>query len=512
MAIYNKFPNLARQTENPINMSYYGGLSKPNPIGNSLGNQSISQLKPTNNQFKPPITQAFGSDYPTKPSAPQAFGSDYQNKLGGNGFVYDPTTGFGTYNGQQLGNDGRRNPVIWGRVGQHLSPNGASYGSPGWEDFVRRASAAPEYWEPYTDYAGGDAGDSFTNYRLRPEVQQRLNGRVQVEQLGSGGYSELINPAAVEWDDEFGLLTSPDNIAGPDNGPDWLQPRNLAGLAAAFAGASMFGYVPGFEGVPGLAGAGAGGLSAAEALAAAEGAGTLSTAGGVLGTPLIDATGAGLVGTSGVGAGTMAGTSLANTGAGLSGANALAQAEAAGLLTTAGGAGGVPLAAASGGGFPWRSVLGLAGGVGNLIMGNRTQNQFNDAANRADPFGTANRQRAQEMLWQLYSDPSSIENTPGYRFARDQGEQGIERQAARRGYFRSPNMLYDLSRFNQNLAQQTYNAEIERIMRMSGVQFDPSNAANIQANGIARSNTMRAGGLTDILESGGSIIDWILDL
>lgn len=495
MAIYNKFPNLARQTENPINMSYYGGLSKPNPIGNSLGNQSISQLKPTNNQLKPqPI---------------QTFGSDFQNKLGGNGFVYDPTTGFGTYNGQQLGNEGRRNPVIWGSVGQYLSPAGATYGTSSWDDFARRAAAAPEYWEPYTEYTGGDAFDSYTNYRLRPEVQQRLNGRVQVEQLGSGGYSELINPAAVEWDDEFGLLTSPDNIAGPDNGPDWLQPRNLAGLAAAFAGASMFGYVPGFEGVPGLAGAGAGGLSAAEALAAAEGAGTLSTAGGVLGTPLIDATGAGLVGTSGVGAGTMAGTSLANTGAGLSGANALAQAEAAGLLSTAGGAGGVPLAAAAGGGFPWQSALGLAGGLGNLIMGNRTQNQFNDAADRADPFGTANRQRAQEMLWQLYSDPSSIENTPGYRFARDQGEQGIERQAAKRGYFRSPNMLFDISKFNQNLAQQTYNAEMERIMRMAGVQFDPSNAANIQANGISRSNNMMAAGLTQVLSAGGNVLDWL---
>jgi hypothetical protein len=508
MAIYNKFPNLARQTENPINMSYYGGLSKPNPIGNSLGNQSISQLKPTNNQLKPPITQAFGSDYPTKPSAPQAFGSDYQNKLGGNGFVYDPTTGFGTYNGQQLGNDGRRNPVIWGRVGQHLSPNGASYGSPGWEDFVRRASAAPEYWEPYTDYAGGDAGDSFTNYRLRPEVQQRLNGRVQVEQLGSGGYSELINPAAVEWDDEFGLLTSPDNIAGPDNGPDWLQPRNLAGLAAAFAGASMFGYVPGFEGIPGLAGTSTGGLSAAEALAAAEGAETLSTAGGAFGTPLIDAAGTGLVGTSGVGAGTMAGTSLANyatmtgglDGGGLSLLPSTGVGAAAGVGTGA---------AASGGGFPWQSVLGLAGGVGNLIMGNRTQNQFNDAANRADPFGTANRQRAQEMLWQLYSDPSSIENTPGYRFARDQGEQGIERQDAQRGYFRSPNMLYDLSRFNQNLAQQTYNAEVQRLMAMAGVQFDPSNAANIQANGISRSNNMQTAGLTQLLSAGGNILDWL---
>ncbi len=482
MAIYNKFPNLARQTENPINMSYYGGLSKPNPIGNSLGNQSISQLKPTNNQLKPQPTQTFGSDF--------------QNKLGGNGFVYDPTTGFGTYNGQQLGNEGRRNPVIWGRVGQYLSPAGATYGTSSWDDFARRAAAAPEYWEPYTEYTGGDAGDSYTNYRLRPEVQQRLNGRVQVEQLGSGGYSELINPAAVEWDDEFGLLTSPDNIAGPDNGPDWLQPRNLAGLAAAFAGASMLGYVPGFEGVPGLAGAGAGTTPAHMSTmlegyggAGAGGAGAGGASLGTYGTMTAGLDGGGLALAPSTGVGAAAGV---GTGAG-----------APTLMETLFGSGGV-------GSF----LQSPAGIVAGALLNNQLTNRYNrdaqGAADRADPFGQYRQQFAQRLI-DLYKDPSSIENTPGYQFRRDQGEQAIERQAAKRGYFRSPNMLFDLSKFNSGLAQQAYNQEIQNLMALSGANQSGGTAGQILAGSATRSNNMRASTLGDLLDAGGSIVDWIME-
>jgi hypothetical protein len=106
--------------------------------------------------------------------------------------------------------------------------------------------------------------DSWT-YDLTPEAAERLGGRRQLSQLGQGGYNEMTDPSAVEWDDEFGFLTKPENISAHDtfsSGADWLPLVAVGGLGAAMAapaiaaGGGLFGGVEGaagaaFDAVPG---------------------------------------------------------------------------------------------------------------------------------------------------------------------------------------------------------------------------------------------------------------------
>jgi hypothetical protein len=175
-----------------------------------------------------------------------------------------------------------------------------------------------------------------------------------------------------------------------------------------------------------------------------------------------------------------------------------------------------PPAVASTTGSVLRSGLNLAGSIANAIGNRQNANQYQSSINglveRADTWGPENRQKAIDRIWQLYNDPSSIENTPGYEFARQQGEQGVNRAAAGRGYFRSPNMLYDLSKFNQGLATKTYDSEMNRLMAMAGVNNNPASAAQIGAQGAQNYSSMNRTSLTSALAAGGTFIDWLSGL
>ena len=134
------------------------------------------------------------------------------------------------------------------------------------------------------------------------------------------------------------------------------------------------------------------------------------------------------------------------------------------------------------------------------------------AADRADPYGQY-RERGATNLHALEANPNSVTETPQYQFLQQQGEQGIERTAAKTGYFRSPNMLFDLSKFNQGLAAQEYNKEWERRAAEAGVNINPSTGAQIQANGVTGSNNMRAAAgsqmITQIVNSAPDFYNWL---
>lgn len=136
--------------------------------------------------------------------------------------TYDPTQGF-LLNGQRAN--------LYGRVGRNvLDASTAAAGT------IDPSRFDPRYYETYT-FNNGDAGEQ-TGYRLRPEYQQRLNGRTQLASHSVGGYGEVIDPSQVEWDDEFGLLTDTRNIKDPATPRDNMI-GNLA--MAAWAAPMVYG-------------------------------------------------------------------------------------------------------------------------------------------------------------------------------------------------------------------------------------------------------------------------------
>lgn len=63
----------------------------------------------------------------------------------------------------------------------------------------------------------------------------------------------------------------------------------------------------------------------------------------------------------------------------------------------------------------------------------------------------------------LLQDPSSVADTPAYKFAFNQGMEGVNRTAAAKGMLGSGNRLYDLTKFGQGLASQTYNNTVSQL-------------------------------------------------
>jgi len=70
---------------------------------------------------------------------------------------------------------------------------------------------------------------------------------------------------------------------------------------------------------------------------------------------------------------------------------------------------------------------------------------------------------AANKLNSLLQNPSSVTSTPGYQFAYNQGLEAVNRTAAAKGQLGSGNRLYDLTKFGQGLASQTYNDTVSQL-------------------------------------------------
>lgn len=75
-----------------------------------------------------------------------------------------------------------------------------------------------------------------------------------------------------------------------------------------------------------------------------------------------------------------------------------------------------------------------------------------------------------------------LENTPGYKFQQEQGNNAINAAAAANGTLNSGNQLLELSKFNQGLAGTTYNNYVNQLQPFLG-------ASQNAASGIANVNT-----------------------
>lgn len=325
---------------------------------------------------------------------------------------------------------------------------------------------------------------------LTPEDWAKLNGRYLAGNAYDNGL--IIDPSQLEYDERLGWITGKDNIREDNSGLfRYGRLGNIAlGVGAVLGGAGIANAALGAGAgvgagaaptvaatdiaMPGLAGAANPALSAAPALggaATAAGAGAAGVTAADIAMPTL--------------------TGAANP--------ALSAAP-----TIAGGSS-LPF------GLTARDIAGVGLPLYNAIRRRGGDDAYNraiaDAANRGDPYGPY-RERGAQRLHDLEANPNAITETPEYQFLQQQGEQGIERMANKTGYFRSPNMLFDLSKFNQNLASTEYQKAWERYAREAGIQFDPSASARIAADGARQSDNMRQSETTAWMDFGRSVVDW----
>jgi hypothetical protein len=78
----------------------------------------------------------------------------------------------------------------------------------------------------------------------------------------------------------------------------------------------------------------------------------------------------------------------------------------------------------------------------------------------------------------LLKDPSKVQQTAGYQFALDQGNQAINRSAAAKGMLGSGNVLAELAKYGQGMASQRYDKELDNILQ-------GANSAGNQTNTLA---------------------------
>lgn len=89
-----------------------------------------------------------------------------------------------------------------------------------------------------------------------------------------------------------------------------------------------------------------------------------------------------------------------------------------------------------------------------------------------------------------------LRNTPGYQFALQQGQQGLDRSAAARGLSLSGGQIKDTINYNQGMADQLYGSTVNQYMGVAGLGENAAaqtgNAATQTGRGMA--NTQLAAG------------------
>lgn len=499
MPVYTGF-NLATQGRNgqPPNatQNYYTGLNRPNPIGNQLGNQSGPAGNTTAVSPRPtlanPNTPGSAPDYST-------WDTRYLDRE--NARI------------RQANIDGRRSWAGEDASGfmpeSEVTADTFKYNGDLDEDDPRVQEFRRLYGQrTFVDENGnpmqnqGSRGGAASGYRILtlPESGQIYHGLDNQEYLQDGSRIMRLPDGRIIVEN---ANYNGGGVAGAQRAQETssrqFTQRAARTAALMIAGGVAGGYLGGVEGFTG-AGAEAGGVYG----------GMQGTAGGTFAnwTPTLAE---GAAGTTAAGAGGTTWSSASGLPPPASGVGPVAGSmgyEGAGAAAT--GAGGMTTGQMIQAGG---SLIGtVANAIGNRQNANQYRNDINSAVERADTWGPENRQRAIDRIWQLYNDPSSIENTPGYQFARQQGEQGVNRAAAGRGYFRSPNMLYDLSKFNQGLATKTYDAEMGRLLTMAGAGNNPANAASLAAQGAGQYSSMNRASLTSALAAGGTFMDWLSGL
>ena len=230
--------------------------------------------------------------------------------------------------------------------------------------------------------------------------------------------------------------------------------------------------------------------------------------------------GAGAVGTAtgggsaGLGASLHAGGSavapIGTAGMSAGGGAGIAGAGSAGLSTMEGGRNALSVAGKSPlggitkiGGSMLEGIGGLKGAmagldaVGSIAEGFAGSADSEEAQKAANPFAKY-RDTYAKRLDELYTNPESLRETPGYKFRFDEGMRALNRTSAAKGDRLSGNVLLEASRYGQGLADQMRGEEIDRLAALSGATMGFSNTGYDQ-------RSQKVGGINEAL---GTLGDW----
>lgn len=108
------------------------------------------------------------------------------------------------------------------------------------------------------------------------------------------------------------------------------------------------------------------------------------------------------------------------------------------------------------------------------------------ASSMADPFQQY-RAGLAGTLNDYVTGKKSIQTDPGYQFAYQEGQRGVERASAARGMNNSGNVMAALQQRGQDVASQQYGSIIDRLTNLSG-----ATAQNAIAGGQIYGNMMQA--------------------
>ncbi len=140
---------------------------------------------------------------------------------------------------------------------------------------------------------------------------------------------------------------------------------------------------------------------------------------------------------------------------------------------------------------------------GLIAAGLKSSKALNDAANSyttlgekyagtLDPYGLY-RKTAADKLAALQADPSSIKDTPGYKFSLDQGLGAVANRDNRQFGVGAGSTNPDLMNYASGLASKTYNDTIKQLQDQAGVGIGPGAAASVLNTGMQGSINARLG-------------------
>lgn len=99
---------------------------------------------------------------------------------------------------------------------------------------------------------------------------------------------------------------------------------------------------------------------------------------------------------------------------------------------------------------------------GYLNMRNQMQRgaDFSGYQNALNP-ALAGVQKQMQDYQALLNDPSRVQQSAGYQFALNQGNEAINRSAAAKGQLNSGNVLAELAKYGQGMASQNYQQQLQ---------------------------------------------------
>jgi hypothetical protein len=166
----------------------------------------------------------------------------------------------------------------------------------------------------------------------------------------------------------------------------------------------------------------------------------------------------------------------------------------------------------------WSTLIPAAFGIGSALLGSRSnKSAANTQADALDRSADVQRQSNLDSLAYLregrdlarddlqpYRDAgltdygayrgavgTSFQESPGYRFAFDEGVRAIDQGASARGLLNSGGRLRELTRYGQGMANQEYGNWMNRLQGLAGVgQTATGQSASLAQNEAAQGANM----------------------